>query len=140
MDEFSPDNPFANMNMMFGNDNKLAQNWEKQNKAKKAATQAGATGAAGSTVNQAGIAGAQPGIVAAASAQNPSAANNSGLEARIAALEAAGSNMAGSSASATASTPSSMAPGALAAGEAMFGTQQQRDTAVDPNIFNRRFN
>ena len=135
MDEFSPDNPFANMNMMFGNDNKLAQNWEKQNKAKTATTQAGATGVAGSTVNQAGMAS-----LAAGGAQTPSATNNSGLEARIAALEAAGSNMAGSSASATASTPSSMAPGALAAGEAMFGTQQQRDTAVDPNIFNRRFN
>ncbi len=127
MDEFSPDNPFANMNMMFGNDNKLAQNWEKQNKAKAATTQAG-------------VAGAQPGMVTAASAQTPSATNNSGLEARIAALEAAGSNMAGSSASATASTPSSMAPGALAAGEAMFGTQPERDMAVDPNIFNRRFN
>jgi hypothetical protein len=126
MDEFSPDNPFANMNMMFGNDNKLAQNWEKQNKAKAATTQAG-------------VAGAQPGMATAASAQTPSATNNSGLEARIAALEA-GNNTPNSSASATASTPSSMAPGALAAGEAMFGTQQQRDTAVDPNIFNRRFN
>ncbi len=137
MDEFSPDNPFANMNTMFSQygGNKNAQNWEKQNKAKKAATQAGVTEAAGSTVNQAGMAS-----LAAGGAQTPSATNNSGLEARIAALEAAGSNMAGSSASATASTPSSMAPGALAAGEAMFGTQQQRDTAVDPNIFNRRFN
>ena len=137
MDEFSPDNPFARMNTMFSayGGNKPAQQWETQNKAKKAATQAGATEAAGSTVNQAGMAS-----LAAGGAQTPSATNNSGLEARIAALEAAGSNMAGSSASATASTPSSMAPGALAAGEAMFGTQQQRDTAVDPNIFNRRFN
>ncbi len=73
-----------------------------------------------------------------ATSANP--ADTNALEARIAALEAASSNMEGSNASATASTPSSMAPGALAAGQAMFGTQQERDLAVDPNIFNRRFN
>lgn len=135
MDEFSPDNPFAKMRFIFGNDNKPAQQWEARNKAKKAATQAGVTGAANSTVNQAGMAS-----LAAGGAQTPSAADTSGLEARIAALEAAGTNIPNSSAAATASTPSSMSPGALAAGQAMFGTQQQRDTAVDPNIFNRRFN
>ncbi len=140
MDEFSPDNPFARMNTMFSayGGNKPAQQWETQNKAKKAATQAGATEAAGSTVNQAGMAS-----LAAGGAQTPSATNNSGLEARIAALEAAGSNMADSTVQAAPpppSAPSPMSPGAIAAGEAMFGTQPQRDTAVDPNIFNRRFN
>ena len=70
-------------------------------------------------------------------------ADTRGLEARIAALESAGSNIADSTVQAAtppSSTPSSMSPGALAAGQAMFGTQQERDVAVDPNIFNRRFN
>lgn len=131
MDEFSPDNPFARVNTMFSayGGNKPAQQWEEQNKAKKAAASAGAT------VSQPGMAGP-----AATPTQTPSATDTSGLEARIAALEAAGTNTPGSSASATASTPSSMSPGALAAGQAMFGTQQERDVAVDPNIFNRRFN
>jgi len=129
MDEFSPNNPFARVNTMFSayGGNKPAQEWEAQNKAKQAAA------SAGTTVSQ-------PGTAAVTPSSTASATDNSGLEARIAALEAAGSNTPGSSASATASTPSSMSPGALAAGQAMFGTQQQRDMAVDPNIFNRRFN
>ncbi len=128
MDEFSPDNPFAKMNTMFSayGGNKHAQRWEAQNKAKKAATQAGATVAAGSTVNQAGMAS-----LAAGGAQTPpaappapSATDTSGLEARIAALEASGSN--------TPSAPSSMSPQAIATGEAIYGTPDQRNSSINP--------
>jgi len=124
MDEFSPNNPFAKMNTMFSQygGNKPAQNWEKQNKAKMAAMQAGATEAAGSTVTQAGMAS-----LAAGGAQTPPAADTNVLEARIAALEAAGSNMP--------SAPSSMAPEAIARGEAMFGNQDQRNNSIN-NPFN----
>ena len=88
----------------------------------------------------AGAAGAAP---VSSEPPVPSATDTSGLEARIAALESGASNTEESIVQATTpppSTPSSMDPGALAAGEAMFGNQEQRDMAVDPNIFNRRFN
>ncbi len=76
----------------------------------------------------AGVAGATPTPAAPPAAST----DTNALESRIAALEAAGSNMP--------SAPSSMSPQAIATGEAMFGTQPQRDMAVDSNIFNRRFN
>ena len=87
----------------------------------------------------AGVAGAVPTPAAPPAAS----ADTNALEARIAALESRNSNTAESTVQAATpppSTPSSMAPEALAAGQAMFGTQQERDIAVDPNIFNRRFN
>ena len=90
--------------------------------------------AAGQT---AGVAGAAPTPV---SGEASTSTDTNALEARIAALESAGSNIAGSGTSAAAAAPSSMTPGALAAGETMFGTQDARDRSIDPNIFNRRFN
>jgi len=97
----------------------------------------------------AGVAGATPTSAAPAAP----VADTSDLESRIAALEKAGSNIADSTVQASTppssivqaatpppSTPSSMSAGAIATGEAIFGTQPQRDMAVDPNIFNRRFN
>jgi len=85
----------------------------------------------------AGVAGAAPTPV---SGEASTSTDTNALEARIAALESAGSNIAGSGTSAAAAAPSSMTPGALAAGETMFGTQEARDRSIDPNIFNRRFN
>ena len=85
----------------------------------------------------AGVAGAAPTPV---SGEASTSTDTNALEARIAALESAGSNIAGSGTSAAAAAPSSMTPGALAAGETMFGTQDARDRSIDPNIFNRRFN
>lgn len=66
----------------------------------------------------------------AAAVSNPApagAADTGGLEARIAALESAGSNMSSAS--------SSMAPQAIATGEAMFGNQDQRNNSIN-NPFN----
>jgi len=85
----------------------------------------------------AGVAGAAPTPV---SGEASTSTDTNALEARIAALESAGSNIAGSGTSAAVAAPSSMTPGALAAGETMFGTQDARDRSIDPNIFNRRFN
>ena len=81
--------------------------------------------------------------VAAAPTSTVSATDTNGLEARITALESRGSDTAESTVQAATpppSTPSSMSPGAIATGQAIFGTQSQRDMAVNPNIFNRRFN
>ena len=110
------------------------------NPAVKAVQQAHQRKQAQAASQTAGVAGAAS---VSAAPPAPSATDTSGLEARIAALESGGSNTAESTvqvATPPPSTPSSMSPGALAAGEAMFGTQPQRDMAVDPNIFNRRFN
>jgi hypothetical protein len=68
----------------------------------------------------AGVAGAAPAPAAPAAPM----ADTDGLEARIAALETAGSN--------TPSAPSSMAPQAVATGEAIFGTQEQRNSSINP--------
>lgn len=68
----------------------------------------------------AGVAGAAPASAAPAAPM----ADTDGLEARIAALETAGSN--------TPSAPSSMAPQAVATGEAIFGTQEQRNSSINP--------
>ena len=62
--------------------------------------------------------------LAAGGAQAPPAADTTGLEARIAALETSASN--------TPSAPSSMAPQAIATGEAIFGTQDQRNSSINP--------
>jgi len=71
----------------------------------------------------AGVAGAAPAPAAPAAPAAPMA-DTDGLEARIAALETAGSN--------TPSAPSSMAPQAVATGEAIFGTQEQRNSSINP--------
>ena len=65
-------------------------------------------------------------VAASAAPAAPAApmADTDGLEARIAALETAGSN--------TPSAPSSMAPQAVATGEAMFGNQDQRNSSINP--------
>jgi hypothetical protein len=65
-------------------------------------------------------------VAASAAPAAPAApmADTDGLEARIAALETAGSN--------TPSAPSSMAPQAVATGEAIFGTQEQRNSSINP--------
>ena len=74
----------------------------------------------------------------AAAVSNPApagSADTGGLEARIAALESGVSNTAESTVQAATpppSTPSSMSPGALAAGEAIFGTQDQRNSSINP--------
>ena len=97
------------------------------NPAIKAIQQAQEKTKAQSTSQIAGVAGAAALSPPPVSPAQAPATDASALEARIAALESGG-----------ASSP--MSPRALVAGEAMFGTQQQRDAAVDPNIFNRRFN
>ncbi len=68
----------------------------------------------------AGVAGATPTPAAPPAAST----DTNALESRIAALEAAGSNMP--------SAPSSMSPEAIARGEAMFGTQDQRNNSINP--------
>jgi len=121
--------PFSSLGTAFSN-----------NPALKAVQQAQQRAQAQAASQPAGVAGAAS---VSAAPPAPSATDTSGLEARIAALEVGGSNTEESivqAATPPPSTPSSMAPGALAVGEAMFGNQEQRDMAVDPNIFNRRFN
>jgi hypothetical protein len=75
----------------------------------------------GSVGNAAGVSNPAPAGMAAAAS---SGADTSGLEARIAALEASGSN--------TPSASSSMDPRAIATGEAMFGNQEQRNNSINP--------
>ncbi len=77
--------------------------------------------AASQTAGVAGVAGATPAPVAP---PEVSATDTKGLEARIAALETAGSN--------TPSATSSMTPQAVATGEAIFGTPEQRNSSINP--------
>ena len=102
--------PFSSLGTAFSN-----------NPALKAVQQAQQRAQAQAASQTAGVAGAAS---VSAAPPAPSAPDNSGLEARIATLEAAGSN--------TPSAPSSMAPQAVATGEAIFGTQDQRNSSINP--------